>query len=431
MIPARLRRLVPRTPLIGVYLAAGLFGMAEGALRFLVPLNLDDRGQGAALVGVVMFVFSFMALLSRGLSAALFSPHRAARLILAAGLASTIAYVVTPLVTAPPLFPALMLLDGFGWGITTTCALAIVLLHAPSDTPAATYIGWYVGIQSLAKAAATTLGGVLAQAIGVQDAMLVLAGLPVVAAALIVISLPSADREAHDDDAAEADQPEGLPEAEIGPGWIDRADARFGAALAGLRRFVTMPAAVWAAAVVAIYLNVMNGLLGSFFPLLGLALGLSVAQIGTLSSTRSALSALSRFSAGWLLGQIQARRILPALLAVSAGTVAVLPSISSYVLLIPVFALNGLSRGLLRVTTVAAAMTVIRREQAGAAAAAMTAGLDVGRMAGPLIGGLVASLFGLPAMFRVVPLAFLALYLILYPLAGRRFGGRSPAAEVP
>jgi len=312
------------------------------------------------------------------------------------------------------------------------------MLHAPAETPAAMYIGWYVGIQSLAKAVATTLGGLLAQVIGVQQAMLVLSVLPVVAAALIVVSLPGVDAEPPGEIGAVVDKPRAVARSETGSSWTSRSRmssrsrTTIGAAMAGLRRFATMPAAVWAAAVVAIYLNVMNGLLGSFFPLLGLSLGLSVALIGTLSSTRSALSALSRFSAGWLLGRVAARRILPALLAISAGTVAILPSVSSYLLLVPVFALNGLSRGLLRVTTVAAAMTVIRRDQAGAAAAAMTAGLDVGRMTGPLIGGLVASLFGLPAMFRAVPLAFLALYLVLSPLAGRRFGGlaaevRSPA----
>ncbi len=34
----------PRNPLAGVYLATGLFELAEGALRFLVPINLDARG---------------------------------------------------------------------------------------------------------------------------------------------------------------------------------------------------------------------------------------------------------------------------------------------------------------------------------------------------------------------------------------------------
>lgn len=35
----------PRNPLAGVYLATMLFELAEGALRFLVPINLGTHGR--------------------------------------------------------------------------------------------------------------------------------------------------------------------------------------------------------------------------------------------------------------------------------------------------------------------------------------------------------------------------------------------------
>ena len=50
----------------------------------------------------------------------------------------------------------------------------------------------------------------------------------------------------------------------------------------------------------------------------------------------------------------------------------------------------------------------------------MTAGLDVGKMLGPLIGGLVAAVIGLEAMFRLVPFIFLVLYILLDRGAFRR-----------
>lgn len=55
----------------------------------------------------------------------------------------------------------------------------------------------------------------------------------------------------------------------------------------GLRH---MPLAVWVAAVAAVYLNVMNGILNTFFPLLALLLGLSLSQAGLLASIRSGVS---------------------------------------------------------------------------------------------------------------------------------------------
>jgi len=395
----------PRNPLAGIYLTTLLFQMAEGSLRFLVPLNLHDRGQPAGVVGLVMFVFSFTSLLSRGVSAALFRPDRARWLILVAGLSSTAAYAITPLMTDPVPIGVLMAFDGFGWGVATTCLLAVVMISTPPSMSAAISMGWFVGFQSLSFAIATTVGGVLADLVGIQVAMLSLAGIPLFASLLIVTRLPSHPAEPREPDAGPA-------------GGEPRLQPR--RLLAGLAGFAAMPAAVWVAALIAIYVNVMNGLLASFFPLLGLSLGLSIAQIGTLSSIRSGASALSRFSAGWLLGRVSARRLMTPLLALSAGTVALLPSIPAYLVLLPVFAANGLSRGMLRVTTAAAAMVAIRRDQAGSAAAAMTAGLDVGRMIGPLIGGGVATIVGLDLTFRVVPLVFLGIYLVLYPLAARR-----------
>lgn len=388
----------PRNPLAGLYLAAGLFELAEGALRFLVPINLDARGLTPAEIGFVIFAFSLTSLLSRGVAGALFRPERARALIIVAGLASTIAYLLTPFVTDVAAFTVLMAFDGFGWGIATTCLLTMVMLCTPTNISPATAMGWYIGFQGIAFAVATTVGGVLGQAIGVTGAMLALATLPVVAAVLISIRLPPVVRSMDDPDRPR----------QVG-----------GMIRGSLRQVGLLPFAVWSAALVAVYLNVMNGLLSSFFPLLGLAIGLSIAQIGTLSSIRSGISSIGRFGAGWLFDRVGATRLHAPLLVVSAATLALLPAAGSYLVVLPLLAANGLSRGLLRVTTSATAMEATAGHQAGMAAAVMTAGLDVGKMLGPLIGGLVAATIGLDAMFRTVPFAFLAAYWLIYVLARR------------
>ena len=370
-----------------------------------MPLNLDARGLGPREIGFVVFAFSLTSLLSRGVAAAFFRPERARRLIVVAGLASTAAYLVTPFVTHVAAFTVLMAIDGFGWGMATTCLFAMVMLCTPASISPAVAMGWFIGFQGIAFAIATTVGGVLGQLIGIQVAMLVLATLPVVAASLLALRLPPVVR-----DIA---QPAGGP-----PGSGVRA-------LVG--RVGVLPFAVWLAALVAVYLNVMNGLLQSFFPLLGLALGLSVAQIGTLSSVRSAVSAVARFGAGWLFARVAATRLHLPLLALSAGTLALLPSVAGYLANLPLFALNGVSRGLLRVTTSASAMEDTPGHQAGLSAAVMTAGLDVGKMVGPLVGGVVAAAVGVDTMFRVVPIGFLVVFAVALVVA-RRSG--SPATAV-
>lgn len=416
----------PRNPLAGIYLATMLFELAEGALRFLVPLNLNERGLGPASIGFVVFAFSATSLLARGLTAGLFRPDRARRLIIGAGLASTIAYLITPFVTDVAAFTVLMAIDGFGWGMATTCLLAMVMLCTPVAISPGVAMGWYIGFQGIAFAIATTVGGILAQSFGIQTAMLILATVPVLAASLISWRLPPVVR----DIGSPLDHASAGAEAAAAGAEAD-ADPPTSGSFLGHRRLTdgvrvmiarvgVLPVAVWAAALVAVYLNVMNGLLQSFFPLLGLALGLSIAQIGTLSSVRSGISAVARFGAGWLFARVPPRRLHIPLLMMSAATLALLPSVGSYVLHLPLFALNGISRGLLRVTSSASAMEETPGHLAGTAAAVMTSGLDVGKMVGPLIGGIVATAVGLDTMFRVVPFGFFGLYLLLFLGARRR-----------
>lgn len=404
----------PRNPLAGLYLAAMLFELAEGALRFLVPVNLDARGLAPDAIGLIVFGFSLTSLLSRGVTGAVFRPGRARLLVVVAGLASTVAYLPAPFVQDPVAFAILMAVDGFGWGVATTCLLALVILRTPPQIPAAVSMGWYIGFQGVAMALASSVGGGLGQAIGVRGAMLALAVLPVLAGVLIAWRIPP---------APSTDVATAVPVAQPARGGRPRLSGR----LAALR---SLPGAIWVAALAALYLNVMNGLLQTFFPLLGLAIGLSLAQIGMLGTIRAGVSTVARFGAGWLVARVPAPTLHGPLLILSAGTLALVPGAGTYLLLLPLFALNGVARGLLRVTTSAAAMTATPVALAGLAAAVMSAGLDIGKMVGPLLGGGVARAVGLETMFRVVPLAFLVIGLVVL-VAIRQGPGPERLPDIP
>jgi len=408
----------PRNPLSGVYIATMLFELAEGGLRFLLPIHLAGKGVGEEGIGFVVAVFAATSLLSRGIAGGAFRYDRARRLIILAGVASTGAFLFLPFTDTALGAALLMAGDGFGWGMATTVLLAVVMTVSPRTMSSASAMGWYVGFQGIALALATTVGGVLAQLLGVEAAMLVLATVPALAGVLIALRLPRAD---------DARIPEGATREEARARQTFRARVT-GAPGAVARTLVGLPAVVWGAALVAAYLNVMNGILQSFFPLLGLSLGMTLAQVGTLSSVRVGVSSLARFAAGPLFSRVDPRTLHIPLLTLSAMTVVSLPWLAtSWLLTLPALALNGICRGLLRVTSGAAAMDALRGERTGAAAAVMTAGLDVGKMIGPLAGGFVAAAAGLPATFVVVPLVFLALALTL-EIAGRRTRPGAPVA---
>ena len=88
---------------------------------------------------------------------------------------------------------------------------------------------------------------------------------------------------------------------------------------------------------------------------------------------------------------------------------------------IPLFLAVGLSRGLLRVTGSAQAFdgTPDDDRHHGLTAALLHGGLDLGKLAGPLLGGVVAGLTSIPTMFRILPVVMLSCYGLLEIVAHR------------
>jgi MFS family permease len=89
-----------------------------------------------------------------------------------------------------------------------------------------------------------------------------------------------------------------------------------------------------------------------------------------------------------------------------------IPLFPTFAPLLVLFGLNGICRGLLRVTS-AATVAEVRAEgqDVGIASGVYNAGLDVGAIIGPAIGGVVADAVGLGPMFQLVAIASFLLYL--------------------
>jgi predicted MFS family arabinose efflux permease len=186
-----------------------------------------------------------------------------------------------------------------------------------------------------------------------------------------------------------------------------------------------MPLAVWIGFLVMVYINFINAIQTTFHPLLALGAGLTLTQIGILASCRSWSSSIVRLGSGALFARIGTPNITMPLMIVGAATLVLLPTVrASFLLQVPLFVAAGLARGLLRVTGSTDAFEAVGRdeERQGLTAALVQSGLDLGRLLGPLIGGVVAQLWGLATMFQVLPVALLLPYLVL--LARARRSGR-------
>jgi MFS family permease len=377
--------------LVPVYLSVFLFIAGNSALSILIPVYLSQRAHlGAASIGAVVGVVGVASLAARlpvGLS---YSAARGRMFLLAGGTLSAVAFAVVPFVTDPVLFALLMALNGLGWSIATTAQLALLVARPPGGVSTAVAMGWFSGATGLGNTVGGVMGGVTADLIGLRATFFALAVTPIVGALVMVRNVAASKTL-----AASHERP------------VTRAP---------WRAILRLPISVWVGVLVMFFINGLNALTNTFHPVLALAAGMSVTQIGALSSIRSWASSSSRFGSGPLFSRFDpAGLTLP---LVAAGTLAtcLIPSvIGSFLLQAPLFALAGLSRGLLRVTGSADAFDSVSDDDRlrGLTSALLYAGLDLGKIVLPFVGGAMAGLWGIATMFRVLPAALLLMYLAL------------------
>ena len=392
-----------------VYLSVFLFVAGNSALTLLIPVYLSRQAHlGAATIGIVVGVFGAASLAARLPVGLAYSAARGRRFMLAGGAMSALAFALVPFVDGAPAFAVLTGLNGLGWSVATTAQLALLVARPPGGVSTAAAMGWFSGATGLGNMAAGVLGGVTADAIGLRATFFVLAVTPLVAALLMVRAVASSS--AVDEGYAAEERTPRAP-------W---------------RAIFRLPLPVWVGVLVMFFINGLNALTNTFHPVIALAAGLSITQIGALSSIRSWASSSSRFGSGPLFSRFNpAGLTLPLVLAGTLATCLIPSVIGSFLLQVPLFALAGLSRGLLRVTGSADAFESAGGDDRlhGLTSALLYGGLDLGKIVLPVVGGVVAHRWGIAAMFRVVPLGLLLLYLAL-ALPARR-AVKPPSASEP
>jgi MFS family permease len=385
---ARGRRRLAFVSLLPTHLSVFLFVAGGSALSVVLPVYLSrDAGAGPAAIGGIVGAFAVASLAARLPAGLAFSARRAGAFLLAGGACSALAFALVPFTTSLPALGALCALNGVGWSVATTAQLALVVARRPAGVSTAEAMGWFSGATALGNVAAGVLGGGIADLIGLRASFYVLAATPLLGALLMARAAAG-----------------GAPGGAVAP----RPPA--------LRSLTGLPLAVWAGVLVMFFINGLNAVTNTFHPVIALAAGLSLTQIGALSSVRSWASSSSRFGSGPVFSRVDpASLTLPLVVAGSLATSAIPSVISSFALQVPLFLVAGLSRGLLRVTGSADAFEGAGEDERrhGVTSALLYGGLDLGKIAGPVIGGAVAGAFGIATMFRVVPVGFLVLYLAL------------------
>jgi MFS family permease len=379
------------SPLWKVLLALLLITTTEGGLNTIYPPFLQNARYSVEQIGLFVALFGVLQLASRLPAGALYAAGRARPLFVGFVLLFMLSTIGFAYSDSVPLVLIMTMLHGFAFGGIGTVMLAWVIELKPAKSSHGATMGWYTAALSAGYSLGNFSGGFLADhwsygisflVLGLAPAMSVILGLT-----LPVVSRPNPPEEA---------RPAG------------RLSTR--ARLANIRAIITPNLAL--ATLIAFYLNFLDDGFATFFPLLGLSIGLSLTFIGLLKSFKSLTATILRSFAGVVFRYVHFKTLNNVLLIVWALAVFLVPTLREPWAFVTLFIIIGVCRALTRVTsaTMLAEEKANDRQGIGLASGLYNAGLDVGSFVGPLVSGLIASATDIPTMFRITPLALLVVY---------------------
>jgi predicted MFS family arabinose efflux permease len=345
-----------------------------------------------------MVLYGVGALSTRFWSGAIYRTGRAPVMMAAAGAAMATAYLAIPFVTDPAALAAILALNGAAYSVATTTGLAAVSDRHSVDRDAGSVMGWYAGATGAGYAVAGFFAGAVADAVGIRHTLMIVALFPLVSGSLIAWILRLSSRDAR-------------PSLVSGPTSISHL----------IRR---LPSGVWMSFFVAFYISLVNGGLFTFFPIHALTIGLTLTHVGFMAGVHGSAATGIRFLSGPIFRFVRYRRVLPFAVAVNGLALMSLSFTESVLLLVTAWAVIGLTRGVLRVASGALVIDAATRSdrERGLSSTVYLAGLDLGKILGPLLAGAIAEVVGLGSTFAVVGLLFVAIYL----LGTMRTGSKAP-----
>jgi DHA1 family multidrug resistance protein-like MFS transporter len=389
--------------LIRVYLVIFLITMAKGTINVVFPPFLEGRAYLVSQIGLLTSIFGVFQLAARIPSGVLYSPRRA-RFALVTGLMSLgLSALGFTAFEHTAILIAMIILNGFAFGAITTIALALCIDARPEDYSSGAMMGWYTSAIAAGYAVGQPVGGYLADSFGFAASFAGTAALSLLAILVIATLSRLGQMET---------QPTGETAFRSPAQWSLRYNLR------------QIPSGVLMGTLIVFFVNLMFRSLHTFFPIYALAVGVSLAQIGFLRSALSLAAALVRPFSGKLFQVLHHRNITHIAMVAAAGAVFLSPALTrSMTWLFLLFVFMGIGRGLLRVTSatfVAESSDQSTGNKVGVWSGVYNAGLDIGSIAGPAVGGFVASFVGIPAMLTAIPVLALGAYAFISILTRRQ-----------
>ncbi len=362
----------------------------HNASALILPPLLDHLRYPVSAIGALVSVAPILALASRLPSGLVYRGHRARMLMVLSLLAMALSNFLYVFATRPLHVALVQALNGFAFGAATTIYFAFFVEALPRGENRHHAMGYYAGSLALGHSAGSLAVGYIADRLGYAAAF-EFGGMVALLALALILFL--------------AHPPPTRAEGSAGAGATRTV-------LESLRNLVDPAVAV--VVVVALFLNLLHQIGAVFLPLYGLAVGLTLTEVGAIRGLYSLCNAVTRPLAGPVVTRFGHRSLSLIGLPLQAGVMMLVPLFHGFAGLLVVFVLAGFLRAVVLVANTIGMVEDMdeSRFSRGVASGIFNAAGDLGLILGPGFGGLVASFTGVALLFFVGPLSGALVFLL-------------------
>jgi predicted MFS family arabinose efflux permease len=356
----------------------------------IIPPYLDEQRIPVAVMGALISLGPIFALTSRLPAGMAYHHKRARRLISLAVLVLGLTNFLYGFAADGLTFAIVHSLNGFAYGAVTTLYMAFYVESLPAGENRSHAMGYYVGSLALGYSTGNFFGGLVADHFGYTVTFQSAAFLSLLSVALLWL-LHRSSEEAHGEARAKS------------AGKVTAASWK-----------AMLEPELATVVIVALFLNLLHQMGGVFISLYGLAVGMSLTQVGVIRAAYAGCNAVTRPISGHVVNKFGHRGLSYAGLPLQSVILMLIPLFTGFEVILGVYVLSGFMRA---VVIVANAVGLVQdvpesRMRRGLASAIYNAAGDLGNILGPSVGGLIAHAAGLGGVFVVGSLGSTLLFVI-------------------
>ena len=355
----------------------------------IIPPYLKEMSIPVVGIGTLISLGPIFALLSRLPVGMVYSRARAPHLIVCSVLALGVTHFFYSFVTNDVTFAIVHSLNGLALGAVTTFYMAFYVDSLAPGENRNHAMGYYVGSLAVGYSAGSFLGGFIADHFGYGLTFQTAAFLSVIPMALLWLwsgsngESPGKGRETSKVTLKESFKAILDPELAL-------------------------------VVIVALFLNLLHQMGSVFISLYGLAVGLSLTQIGVIRAAYAGCNAVTRPISGHVVDRFGHRGLSYLGLPLQSAVLMLIPLFTGFGSLLAVYVLSGFMRAVVIVANAAGLVQEVpeNKVRRGVASGIFNAAGDMGNILGPALGGFIAQATSLGGVFVVGPVGSTIVFLL-------------------